>query len=110
MSATLLPILIRLAKQRVQCRDCHKRSMIQSNIVKKYCCISNTSKLKILSALASCSHRFADGYDELPAHLAFDEFKGVDRKLHFICLNGGTHEVINILRNRFKKVLLKYFG
>lgn len=43
-------------------------------------------------------------------HLAFDEFKGVDRKLHFICLNGETHEVVQILRNRFKKNLLKYFG
>lgn len=129
-----LPILIKLAKQRVQCRDCNERSMVQSNLVKKYCCISNTSKLKILSALtedrsmtsiarehntsvntvqrvlASCSHRFTDGFDELPAHLAFDEFKGVDRKLHFICLNGKTHEVVHILRNRFKKDLLKYFG
>ena len=46
----------------------------------------------------------------MPEHLAFDEFKGVGRKLHFICLNGETHEVVQILRNRFKKNLLKYFG
>ena len=128
------PVVIRLFKQRVKCRDCSKRSMAQSSLVNKYCSISNTSKLKILSALtedrsmtsiarehntsvntvqrvlASCSHRFIDGYDYLPEHLAFDEFKGVDRKLHFICLNGETHEVIQILRNRFKKNLLKYFG
>ena len=37
-------------------------------------------------------------------------FKGVARKLHFICLNGETHEVVQILRNRLKKNLLKYFG
>lgn len=129
-----VPVLIRLFKQRIKCRDCSKRSMAQSSLINKYCCISNTSKLKILSALtedrsmtsiarehntsvntvqrvlASCSHRFIDGYDYLPEHLAFDEFKGVDRKLHFICLNGETHEVVQILRNRFKKNLLKYFG
>lgn len=128
------PIVIRLLKQRVKCRDCSKGSMAQSSLVNKYCCISNKSKLKILSALtedrsmtsitrehntsvntvqrvlASCSHRFIDSYDYLPEHLAFDEFKGVDRKLHFICLNGETHEVVQILRNRFKKDLLKYFG
>lgn len=127
------PVTIRLLKQRVKCRDCSKRSA-QSSLVNKYCCISNTSKLKILSALtedrsmtsiarehntsvntvqrilASCSHRFTDSYDYLPEHLAFDEFKGVDRKLRFICLNGQTHEVVQILRNRFKENLLKYFG
>ena len=128
------PVLIRLLKQRVKCRDCDKRSMAQSSLVNKHCCISNTSKLKILSALtedrsmtsiarehntsvntvqrvlASCSHRFIEGYDHLPEHLAFDEFKGVDKKLHFICLDGEKHEVIQILRRRIKKDLLKYFG
>ena len=128
------PVLIRLLKQRVKCRDCDKRSMAQSSLVNKLCCISNTSKLKILSALtedrsmtsiarehntsvntvqrvlASCSHRFIEGYDHLPEHLAFDEFKGVDKKLHFIYLDGEKHEVIQILRRRIKKDLLKYFG
>ncbi|MGO5391900.1 ISL3 family transposase, partial [Lactobacillus amylovorus] len=46
-----VPVLIRLFKQRTKCRDCSKRSMAQSSLVNKYCCISNTSKLKILSAL-----------------------------------------------------------
>lgn len=128
------PIIIRLLKQRVLCRCCKKRSMAKSELVNKYCCISNASKRKVLIALTedrsmtsiarennvsintvqrvlgSCSHRFLDGYDYLPEHLAFDEFKGVDRKLHFICLNGQTHEVVQILRTRLKKKLLKYFG
>ncbi|PTS31627.1 transposase family protein, partial [Lactobacillus helveticus] len=79
-------------------------SMAQSELVNKYCSISNASKLKVLSALTedssmtsiarennvsvntvqrvlgSCSHRFLDSYEYLPAHLAFDEFKGVDRQ------------------------------
>ena len=98
-----LPVIIRLAKQRVKCRDCDRWSMAQSELVNKYCSISNASKLKVLSALTedrsmtsiaiennvsintvqrvlgNCSHRFIDSYEYLPAHLAFDEFKGVDR-------------------------------
>lgn len=128
------PVIIRLAKQRVKCRNCDRRSMAQSNIINKYCSISNASKLKVLSALTEdrsmtsiarennvsvntvqrvlggCSHRFITGFEYLPAHLAFDEFKGVDRQLHFICLDGDNHQVIQILRTRYKKTLLKYFG
>ncbi|WP_173002128.1 transposase, partial [Lactobacillus helveticus] len=116
------------------CRDCSRWSMAQSELASKYCSISNASKLKVLSALTedrsmtsiarennisintvqrvlgNCSHRFIDSYEYLPAHLAFDEFKGVDRQLHFICLDGDNHQVVQILRTRYKKTLLKYFG
>ena len=128
------PIAIRLFKQRILCRDCQRRSIAQSDLVNKHCCISNASKRKVLSALtedrsmtsiarennvsvntvqrvlASCSHRFLDGYDYLPEHLAIDEFKDVDRKLYFICLDADSYTVVQILRTRFKSVLLKYFG
>lgn len=127
-------VTIRLKKQRVICKQCHKRSMAQSDLVNKYCHISNASKRKVLAALtedrsmtsiarehnlsvntvqrilSSCSHKFLDSYDYLPEHLAFDEFRGVSRKLHFICLDGDKHEVIQILRTRLKRDLLKYFG
>ena len=43
------------------------------------------------------------------SHLAFDEFKGVGKKLHFICLDGDTHKVVQILRTRFKPDILRYF-
>ena len=49
-NASLL-VIIRLAKQRVKCRDCDCWSMAQSKLVNKYCSISNASKLKVLSAL-----------------------------------------------------------
>lgn len=123
------PIVIRLFKQRILCRDCQRRSIAQSDLVNKHCCISNASKRKVLSdltedrsmtsnvsvntvqrALASCSHRFLDGYDYLPEHLTFDQFKGVDRTLHFICLDANSHTVVQILRTRYKSVLLKCFG
>ena len=45
------PVTIRLKKQRVLCNDCLKRSMAQSNLVNKYCHISNASKRKVLAAL-----------------------------------------------------------
>ena len=126
------PVIIRLFKQRVWCRTCNKRSMAQSDLVGKYCCISQHSKLKILSALTedrsmtsiarennvsvntvqrvlgSCSHQFNSSYDYLPEHLAFDEFKGVDRTLHFICLDADKHEVVQILRTRYKKAIIAY--
>lgn len=98
--------------------------------VNKYCHISNASKLKVLSALTeersmtsiarehnlslqriltSCSAEFYDDFDHLLEHLAFDEFKGVGKKLHFICLDGNTHKVVQILRTRFKPDILRYF-
>ncbi|WP_212781461.1 ISL3 family transposase, partial [Lactobacillus corticis] len=128
------PVIIRLSKQRVLCNDCGERSMAKSDLINKYCCISNISKRKIISALtedrsmtsiarehnvsvntvqrvlASCSHNFHSDWDSLPKHLAFDEFRGVGRKLHFICIDGEKHKVIKIIQNRFKKSILKYFG
>ena len=59
--------------------------------------------------LGSCSHQFNSSYDYLPEHLAFDEFKGVDRTLHFICLDADKHEVVQILRTCYKKVIIAYF-
>lgn len=45
------PVTIRLKKQRVLCNDCLKKSTAQSNLVNKYCHISNTSKRKVLATL-----------------------------------------------------------
>lgn len=36
--------------------------------------------------------------DSLPEHLAFDEVRGVHRKLHFICIDGSNdHQIIKVL-------------
>ena len=107
--------------------------MAQSNLVNKYCHISNVSKLKVLSALTedrsmtsitrehnlsvntvqrvltSCFAKFYDDFHRLPEHFAFDEFKGVGKKLHFICLDGDTHKVIQILKTRFKSDISALF-
>ena len=128
-----LPVIIRLAKQRVKCRTCERWSMAQSELVNKYCSISNASKLKVLSALtedrsmtsiarensvSTCTvQRLLEkyqtapiqNYDWLPEHLAFDEFRGVGRQLHFIAIDGQSHHVIKILPNRLKNNIVKYF-
>ena len=107
--------------------------MAHFNLINKGCYISNTSKRKILSALTedrsrtsiarehnvyvntvqrvleACSSKFYDDFDHLPKHFAFDEFKGVGKKLHFIWLDGDTHKVVQILSTRFKPDILRYF-
>ena len=71
----------------------------------------NVSVNTVQRVLESCSSKFYDDFDHLPERLAFDEFKGVGKKLHFICLDGNTHKVkvVQILRTRFKPNILRYF-
>lgn len=128
-----LPVVIKLKKQRVICQACGRTSMAQTRLVQKYCFISNASKRKVLAALtedrsltsiaqeqamsvnsvqrilAGCSYHFHTDDDQLPAHLAFDEFRGVGRQLHFICLDSVTHQVVQILPTRLKKEIWHYF-
>ena len=42
----------------------------------------NVSVNTVQRVLEACSSKFYDDFDHLPEHLAFDEFKGVDKKLH----------------------------
>ena len=69
---------------------------------------NNVSVNTVQRVLGSCSHQFSSSYDYLPEHLAFDEFKGVDRTLHFICLDADKHEVVQIPRTRYKKAIIAY--
>lgn len=44
----------------------------------------------------------------LPENLAIDEFRGVHRQLHFICIdNDGQHGIQTILPNCFKSTIEK---
>ncbi len=64
--------------------------------------------LSVQKVLESCSSKFYDDFNPLSEHLAFDEFKGVGKKFHFICLDGDSHQVGQILRTRFKPEILRY--
>lgn len=128
-----LPVFIRVAKQRVICRDCHMNSMAETELVEKYCCISNATKRKIIgsltedwsmksiarqtSASTNTVQRVLERYgyptvedtDWLPEYLAFDEFRGVGRQLHFIAIDGHTHKIVKVLPTRLKKDIINYF-
>ena len=128
-----LPVFIRVAKQRVICRDCHMNSMAETELVEKYCCISNATKRKIIGSLTedwsmksiarqtststNTVQRVLERYgystvedtDWLPEYLAFDEFRGVGRQLHFIAIDGHTHKIVKVLPTRLKEDIINYF-
>lgn len=127
------PIIIRIKKHGFYCRNCQRYYQPKTELLEKYCHISNAVKLKILDALTEdrsmtsiarencvsvntvqrvldkCSSSFHSTSDPLPEHLAFDEFRGVGKKLHFICLDGDKHTVVTILPNRYKRSITRYF-
>ena len=70
---------------------------------------NNISVYMVQRMPSSCSHQFNWNNDYLPEHLAFDEFNGVDRTWHFICLETDKYEVVQILRTRYKKAIIAYF-
>ena len=116
-----LPVFIRIAKERIICRNCQTNSMAQTELVDKYCCISNATKRKIIGSLTedwsmksiarqtststNTVQRVLEKYspssfedtDWLPEYLAFDEFRGVGRQLHFIAIDGHTHKIVKVL-------------
>lgn len=128
-----MPVILQIDKQRIKCRDCLKSSTATTPLIDKHCQISNSLKRKVLAALtedrsmtsiarennisASTVCRllaifdmpFHQDYDDLPEHLAFDEVRGVGRQLHFICIDGDSHQIMKMLSNRYKKNILAYF-
>jgi transposase len=127
------PVIIKIKKHGIFCKNCEAYSYPSTQIVDKYCHISNAVKRKIIVGLTKdhsmtsiaeengvsvatvqrylddCSAQFISSYDSLPEHLAFDEFRGVGRKLHFICQDGEKHTIVAILKDRFKNTIIKYF-
>ena len=97
--------------------------MAQSELVNKYYSISNASKLKVLSALTEdrsmTSIARENNISINTVHTGLLTATNICqliqllmsyRQLHFICLDGDNHQVVQILRTRYKKTLLKYFG
>ena len=66
----------------------------------------NVSVNTVQRILESCSSKFYDDFDHLPKHLAFDEFKGVGRQLHFIALDGQSHHVLKSYLIDLKRIFL----
>ncbi|XKU94282.1 transposase [Lactobacillus acidophilus] len=66
-------------------------------------------KLQLQPILWKYSPSSFENTDWLPEYLAFDEFRGVSRQLHFITIDGHTHKIVKILPTRFKKDIINYF-
>ena len=108
------PLMLKLAKQRIICRDCGQSAMAQTSLVDKYCSIAiaaftNVSVNTVQRVLEQYSSPFHDDDTWLPEHLAFDEFRSVGRKLHFIALDASTHQIVKILPTRYKQTIMTYF-
>lgn len=125
-----------LKKQKFLCKCCNKTFLASTNIVKKHCFISNSTKLAVAKELKenisekSIAKRFnishntvsriiASFYSEytpkkssLPKVLCFDEFKSVKNSagsMSFIFMDGESHKIIDILEDRRLHKLKEYF-
>lgn len=128
------PVILRIHKQRVRCKNCQHTQLAQSPIVQKYCHIANKVRNKVIMSLQddrtldciandnnispSTVNRYLDQSraiaplikQELPINMALDEFRGVNRQLHFICIdNDGNHKIQAILPDRYKRTIENYF-
>ena len=70
---------------------------------------TNVSVNTVQRVLEQYSSPFHDDDTWLPKHLAFDEFRSVGRKLHFIALDASTHQIVKILPTRYKQTIMTYF-
>ena len=102
--------------------------------MQKYCHIANKVRNKVIMSLQddrtldciandnnispSTVNRYLDQSraiaplikQELPINMALDEFRGVNRQLHFICIdNDGNHKIQAILPDRYKRTIENYF-
>lgn len=128
------PVILRLHKQRLRCKNCHSTLMAQSKIVHKHYHIASKVRAKAIMSLQddrtlsciakdnnispSTLNRYLNQSrsiapqikPHLPENLAIDEFRGVHHQLHFICIdNDGHHAIQTILPDRFKPTIENYF-
>ncbi|WP_412097249.1 transposase family protein [Carnobacterium maltaromaticum] len=136
ISTTHFPTYLVLKKQRFLCRECQGSFLAESMEIAKHCFISNRVKQSIAFELEDNSSRkdsakrhfisdttvlrvlvargksCLNGFDSLPAHLCFDEFKSVKRvegKMSFIYCDAITHGLIDILPDRKLITLRAHF-
>jgi len=132
------PAYLELNKQRFYCKACGETFTAKSSFVQPKSSISNSVKLAIAEKAAEARSEKAIAHDLfispstvhrqmkiiaqqvkpkisdiLPNHLSFDEFKStkdVEGAMSFIYCDGSTHEILDILPDRRKGELEKYFS
>ena len=125
------PSLIRLKKQRFQCKNCRKVTVSETSLVQKNCQISEPLRQKVAQALVnrqalthiaqdlaistSTVHRklkeftFKEDFSRLPEILSIDEFSYQKGKLAFIAQDFETKKIITILENRTQITIRNHF-
>ncbi|WP_163561759.1 ISL3 family transposase, partial [Granulicatella sp. zg-84] len=125
-----------LKRTRYRCKTCLKTCSSSCSLVDKHCCISKELKqlialdlTKNISRKHICQDHFVsdvtvqrvlDKYTKqvkpsfhyLPKVLCIDEFKSVTShlgKMSFICVDGLTHRIIDVLPSRQLDHLITYF-
>lgn len=124
-------VLLHLRKRRYVCDSCGKRFFEDNSFLPKYCRITNRKYVQIIIEFretVSATHiakehdisvstalRYFDLVNytcrELPEVLSIDEFKGNagGEKYQTIITDAKNHKLIDILPNRKKSDLIKYF-
>ena len=130
------PTRLKLRKQRYKCKCCGKTFVAKTDIVKKGCQISQSTKQAIalqatkkisekdIAARAGVSHNtvnriissyyegYSVNYHYLPQAMCFDEFKSTkdaDGAMSFIYCDAKTHKILDIVENRRLENLKSYF-
>lgn len=129
--------ILLLDKQRFYCKHCHSTFIAESNLVNKYCNISNNTKLSIILDLMdkisekdiskrnNVSHNSVNRIIHelsrktvlphcgiLPDVINIDEFKATrdtQGKMALIITNNKTHKVFDILPSRKSNYIKNYF-
>ncbi|MHC9001157.1 transposase [Enterococcus bulliens] len=132
-----LPTIMKLFKQRYKCKECSSHWTAQSTLVEKRCSIGYHIKFKIidllkekcsLTLIAKLCHvsittviRILKGLrtyipdpktSHLPTVLMVDEFRSyasIEDKMSFICADGKTGKLVDILPTRKLNRLMHYF-
>lgn len=126
-----------LRKQKFICKECKKKVVAQTKLVKENSNISTNVRMAVLNSLTkiksfkeiaenynistnsvirileSCKNQVdVNKYKDLPEHLCFDEIKSTkDSKngMSFVFMNALTHEFIDIVDGRTQHILNDYF-
>lgn len=131
------PMVMKLKKQKYYCRNCHSYSTAQSNVVDEKCFIANHVKLKIMDLLGEkisftfiakeCGvstntvirvlEKLGTSLPKkrtyLPEVIMVDEFRShvaAEDKMSFICADGKTGQLLDILPSRKLPQLERYFN
>ncbi|STX09911.1 Transposase and inactivated derivatives [Kurthia zopfii] len=122
-----------LKKQRFFCKSCSSTFVAESEVINRFCFISNQSKslvtlkaseaqsITLIAQDTSVSptsvQRFINQFSEsmpkkfndLPKHLSFDEFKYLKGRMAFEYINAKTGTILGILPSRLSRDIKDHF-